>query len=479
MEERRSSEHHKKKDKEKVAVEEKRKNGRSSPSGPTPREQYALHKAVWKRDLEAIERLIEEEGYPLDERDAWGNPPLHLAIHFRYRDVVKLLLRKGADPTFKNGGMWSPIQEAVASGDPKLVGMLLLSIKYKVAEEFGTRAPELVEALQKLPDFYLELKWEFRSWVPLVSRFCPHDTYKVWKKGSCIRVDTTLVGFDNMKAIRGNVSILFRGNKEEGATILALDHDRKSFEHTVKTLLEDTYSTQELQKDVNEIMAHTIVRAEGKFDKVTFTAKTGWMGGEREEAVGPWHAKLFDMDGFELVVRHRNSKKRKKGHVFPKEDVALGEKGGLPDFDTYFSTRYDGKGKGMGLLYPSEATREKSKGFKGTVWLCPDFPRKIEELVPLFAILSPKNKHFERLQDFMKIIPDYGFPVRIEIPVFPTVSGSVTFGRYEEPESIPSDLFEIPSDYKEVQRPVPKAGSESSLCKGTERMPAGAASTNS
>ena len=53
---------------------------------------------------------------------------------------------------------------------------------------------------------------------------CPSDTYKIWKKGtphqykrfvSCctvgtkVRVDTSLVGFQGMKWLRGNRSIIF------------------------------------------------------------------------------------------------------------------------------------------------------------------------------------------------------------------------------------------------------------------------------
>lgn len=51
--------------------------------------------------------------------------------------------------------------------------------------------------------------------VPLVSKVCPSDVYRVWKSGSCLRVDTTLLGFEHMTWLKGRRSYIFKGGGEE------------------------------------------------------------------------------------------------------------------------------------------------------------------------------------------------------------------------------------------------------------------------
>jgi len=43
---------------------------------------------------------------------------------------------------------------------------------------------------------------------------CPSDTYKVYKQGSNVRIDTTLLGFDHANWQRGNRSYVFKGQSK-------------------------------------------------------------------------------------------------------------------------------------------------------------------------------------------------------------------------------------------------------------------------
>uniref|UniRef100_A0A8D2LJZ0 Ankyrin repeat domain 13B n=1 Tax=Varanus komodoensis TaxID=61221 RepID=A0A8D2LJZ0_VARKO len=84
----------------------------------------------------------------------------------------------------------------------------------------------LLLSLPQAQDFYIEMRWEFTSWVPLVSKICPSDTYRVWKCGQNLRVDTTLLGFEHMTWQRGNRSFIFRG-QDASAVVMEIDHDRR------------------------------------------------------------------------------------------------------------------------------------------------------------------------------------------------------------------------------------------------------------
>jgi ankyrin repeat protein len=80
----------------------------------------ALHWAA-ENGLVDIAALLIEQGADVDEKDQFGNTPLHLAL--RYPDMVRLLLDSGADVNARNAMGNTPLHLAVT--DERVVEMLL------------------------------------------------------------------------------------------------------------------------------------------------------------------------------------------------------------------------------------------------------------------------------------------------------------------------------------------------------------------
>lgn len=66
--------------------------------------------------------------------------------------------------------------------------------------------------------------------MPLVSRILPSDICRIHKKGSKIRVDTTLVDFTDMHWERGDISIVFNGDAERQQSLFILDNKQKVYQ---------------------------------------------------------------------------------------------------------------------------------------------------------------------------------------------------------------------------------------------------------
>ncbi|GAA0148860.1 scaffold/adaptor protein [Lithospermum erythrorhizon] len=87
---------------------------------------------------------------------------------------------------------------------------------------------------------------------------------------------------------------------------------------------------------------------------------------------------------------------------------------------------------------------EFKKGLRPVLWLTPDFPLKTEELLPLLDILASKVKAVRRLRELLTMkLPPGTFPVKLAIPIVPTIRVLVTFTKFEELQPI-EDEFSTP-----------------------------------
>ena len=77
---------------------------------------------------------------------------------------------------------------------------------------------------------YLIELLSFPITVPLVSRMLPSDICKIHKKGASIRLDTTLVDFNDMRWERGDISFLFSGNSKPSHSLIVLDNKLRVYQ---------------------------------------------------------------------------------------------------------------------------------------------------------------------------------------------------------------------------------------------------------
>lgn len=98
--------------------------------------------------------------------------------------------------------------------------------------------------------------------------------------------------------------------------------------------------------------------------------------------------------------------------------------------------------------------KKSQKAFKATIAMSQDFPLTIDILLNVLEVIAP-FKHFAKLRDFVSLKLPKGFPVKLDIPLVPTVSAKITFQDFEFRSDLKDELFEIPSGYTEDESRFP------------------------
>ncbi|KAG0028746.1 Ankyrin repeat domain-containing protein 13C [Podila clonocystis] len=240
--------------------------------------------------------------------------PLHLAIMLNRKEAVLILLKAGANPMARSGTGWTPRQEATSRGDRSLIELLTRYQRKEFSGSFKQKAMNLVKQLSNdLDQFYFQLQWEFQSWVPFVSGLCPNDTYHIWKKGNAVRMDTSLVGFENMKWLRGHISIIFRVDPESGPELVIVDRVKKITQRLARSSDEEEQQQQEptdeeIEDEVSICFNSDITSTNVPTSAIKFNrAKAGIWGYRtfKTEKVGEFECAVWKMDGVEFRTRVR------------------------------------------------------------------------------------------------------------------------------------------------------------------------------
>lgn len=425
-------------------------------------DSFPLHECVFNGDLRKLSALIRKND--VGKKDKHGNTALHLAVMLGRKECVQILLAHSAPVKVKNLLGWSPLAEAISYGDRQTISSLVRKLKQQAREQMEERRPNLVEALEKISDFYLELKWDFQSWVPLVSRILPSDICKIYKAGCNIRLDTTLVDFSDMKWERGDISFVFKGDEIPSKSLTVIDNKFKVYQ---RVRYEET--ELEIEDEVDILMSSDILAAQMSTKSISFTrAQSGWFFREdrKETVAGQYQSDLYCINGLVLESRKRREhlstddlqKNKALMESFTKGNTQGLDSNGEPvrrsslnpppecgttweDYNNSPPGRYVGLGRE--LVY-----KETTKNFRATVAMSDNFPLSVEMLLNVLEVIAP-FKHFSKLREFVELKLPSGFPVKIDIPILPTVTAKITFQQFEFREDIPYSMFRIPPAYVE------------------------------
>ncbi|KAJ0967362.1 hypothetical protein J5N97_024279 [Dioscorea zingiberensis] len=295
-----------------------------------------VHKAVITRDYGALKRILsslprladpseirteaasiaEEEKADaisaiIDRRDVPNREtPLHLAVKLADATAVEILMTAGADWSLQNEQGWSPLQEAICTREEALAKIIVRHYQPLAWAKWCRRLPRVVAAMRRMRDFYMELTFHFESSViPFISRIAPSDTYKIWKRGSNLRADMTLAGFDGLRIQRSDQTILFLGDGSEDGkvppgSLCMISHKDKEVMNALDGA--GAQATEaEIQQEVTAMSQTNIFRPGIDVTQAVLLPQLTWRRQEKTEMVGPWKAKVYDMHHVVVSVKSR------------------------------------------------------------------------------------------------------------------------------------------------------------------------------
>ncbi|GAA0165060.1 scaffold/adaptor protein [Lithospermum erythrorhizon] len=501
-----------------------------------------------EKDADAVAAVVDRRDVPFRET------PLHIAVRLKDAVSAEILMTSGANWSLQNEDGWSALQEALCTREESIAAIIVRHYQTLSWAKWCRRLPRILASVARIRDFYMEINFHFDSSViPFVGKIAPSDTYRICKRGSNLRADMSLTGFDGFSIKRSAQTILFLGEGYSSAdgskslpsgSLLVIAHKKKEITNAF-----DGAGVQPSETEVTRevaFMSQTNMYKPGiDVTQAELVPCLNWWNHEKTEKVGIWKAKAYDMHNVMVSVKSR----RVPGAMTDKElfsanDDEISENGGNHDYpddylnnmlteeernelhaallagaeepvgrDTHESwdgapsriaepnvvpkqkkglfgwkkkgTKHGGdvnsklasedntayelnkedldgikkdnekcnkKKKKKGGADESKKESEYKKGLRPVLWLTPDFPMTTEELLPLLDILANKVKAVRRLKELLTTkLPLGTFPVKLEIPIVPTVRVFITFTKFKELEAIDDEFSTPPSSPTRLQ----------------------------
>ena len=288
-----------------------------------------LHAAVWLGDQAGVSSLLHSDA-EVDAEDLHGVTPLMLAVELmprssEYLSMVRSLLDQGANPRCRSRLGWSPLDVAVSCGDQALVRLLFDAAQRDLGQRWSVRLASIARSLSLLPDFECRIRWEFESPViPLLNKLAPSDVLHVRKRGSCLRLDSTLASWKRFRfSKRRNLTMFFIGEmlSNEAAANAPTDQMSRGFfmvNHDKQFIVDMTQSLdgEEASAVVQDLVKADAMQWDMSIASVEVTEGTTWLGSPAGPVdVNGWSCRRFDVRG-ELDMTMRKKGMRIDGLTF-------------------------------------------------------------------------------------------------------------------------------------------------------------------
>lgn len=263
----------------------------------------------------AAELRADEVSAVIDRRDVPGREtPLHLAVRLRDPVSAEILMAAGADWSLQNEHGWSALQEAVCTREEAIAMIIARHYQPLAWAKWCRRLPRIVASATRIRDFYMEITFHFESSViPFIGRIAPSDTYRIWKRGSNLRADMTLAGFDGFRIQRSDQTFLFLGegytSEDSNLTLppgslIVLAHKEKEINNALEGA--GTQPTEaEVAHEVTLMSQTNMYRPGIDVTQAELVPHLNWRRQEKTEMVGNWKAKVYDMLHVMVSVKSR------------------------------------------------------------------------------------------------------------------------------------------------------------------------------
>ena len=164
------------------------------------------------------------------------------------------------------------------------------AIFLRKSKKLMKRKDKISEILISASDFYFEMKWEFDSIVPFLSKVAPSDTCNIWKVGDNIRMDSTFEDFKGLKTLRLPKSFIFR--KRDGEReVFNVNWQEKSYFNPLEPLDEE-----EKLLVISDILNDQNLKGEFAIKECSINESKSMFGKLQFEKVNEWNSQKYDIN---------------------------------------------------------------------------------------------------------------------------------------------------------------------------------------